>query len=73
VRAANVEPARFGQERIHAVQFINAKTPRRKDAKNYRIGLPPQPVIKQCLGFCELNLKFQPLRLCVKTRLLQNP
>jgi hypothetical protein len=23
-------------------KFFNAKTPRRKDAKNYRIGLPPE-------------------------------
>jgi hypothetical protein len=59
--------------RIHAVEFFNAKTPRRKDVKNCRTGMPPQPATEWCLGFSELNLKFQPLRLCIFAPLRLNP
>jgi hypothetical protein len=55
------------------LQIFNAKTPRRKDAKNYRIGLPSQSVTERRFGFAEVNHRLSlgasaSLRLRVKTR-----
>jgi len=41
---------------LFVCMFFNAKTPRRKDAKNCWIGLPPQPDTKRQLGFPEIAL-----------------
>jgi len=50
-----VQAAGAGAEGGKKQKSFNAKTPKRKDAKNFRIGLPSQPVTKKRLGLIEVS------------------
>jgi hypothetical protein len=49
-----VQAAGAGAAGGNMQKTFNAKTPRRKDSKNFQIGLPSQPVTKKWLGFPEV-------------------
>jgi len=62
-----VQPAGAGTVGGNMQKTFNAKTPRRKDAKNFQIGLLSQPAMKKRFGFPEVFSEsdlcaFAPLR-----------